>query len=127
LKVPATWLRVRAEALVTGELSYVLSFAIAAVLIAYGAGAGEFVQVSVAACHGSKARAARPLLWPALTVATIRAAVAGRRCRRGAVNFRLVGADGIGFFRHWAFRPAGFLDASQTLLLGIEQVPRWPW
>ena len=56
LSGPAAWLASFAGGLAAGELSFVLSFAIAAVLVAYGKGATEFARRLLERVTGSKAR-----------------------------------------------------------------------
>jgi len=63
------WLVSFAGGLAAGELSFALSFAIAAVLVAYGKSAAEFAQRLVEQFTGSRARGGRLV---ALTAATIR-------------------------------------------------------
>ena len=114
LKVPATWLASFARTLVTGELSFILSFAIAAVLVAYGVGAGELVRRLLVRVTGSKARGAR---LAALTVATIRGVAVGV-IGVAVIQTALIG---IGFFAIGL--PAAGLLTLATLLLGVVQVP----
>lgn len=100
--------------LAIGELSFVLSFAIAAVLIAYGKAGIEFTQRLLARVTGSAARAKRLVT---LTAATIRGV------GLGVVGVALIQALllGVGFFAI-GLRAAGSLTLV-ALLLGIMQVP----
>jgi predicted PurR-regulated permease PerM len=59
LKGPVVWLASFAGGLAAGELSFVLSFAIAAVLVAYGKGAADFAQGLLELVTGSKAHGTR--------------------------------------------------------------------
>ncbi len=59
LTEPAAWLASFAGGLAAGELSFILSFAIAAVLVAYGAGVAEFGQRLFERVTGSKAHGAQ--------------------------------------------------------------------
>ena len=74
LSGPAAWLASFAGGLAAGELAFVLSFAIAAVLVAYGKGATEFAQRLLERVTGSTARAAQLVT---LTAATIRGVALG--------------------------------------------------
>ena len=114
LKGPAAWLVSFAGGLAAGELSFVLSFAIAAILVAYGEGAGEFAQRLLELVTGSKARGARLVT---LTVATIRGVALG------VVGVAVIQSLllGIGFFAIGL--PAAGLLTLVALLLGIVQVP----
>ena len=114
LRRPAAWLASFAGGLATGELSFILSFAIAAVLVAYGKGAAEFTQRLLDHVTGSKARGARLVT---LTVATIRGVALG------VVGVAVIQSllIGVGFFAIGL--PAAGLLTLATLLLGIVQVP----
>ena len=114
LKRPAAWLVSFAGGLATGELSFVLSFGIAAVLVAYGEGAAEFAQRLMERVSGSRERGARLVT---LTVATIRGVAIG------VVGVAVIQALllGIGFFAIGL--PAAGLLTLAALLLGIVQVP----
>src|SRR5215204_7310828 len=74
LSGPAAWLASFAGGLATGELAFVLSFAIAAVLVAYGEGATKFGRRLLERVTGSTARAAQLVT---LTAATIRGVALG--------------------------------------------------
>ena len=65
----ASWLASFAGGLAAGQLSFVLSFAVAAVLIAYGEGVTEFATRLLERITGSKAQGPRLV---AMTAATIR-------------------------------------------------------
>ena len=114
LNGPATWLVSFAGSLATAELSFVLSFGIAAVLIAYGRGAAAFSQSLMARVAGDAARGARLIT---LTVATIRGVAIG------VIGVAVIQAllVGIGFFAI-GLKAAGLLTLA-ALLLGIVQVP----
>ena len=114
LKGPAAWLVSFAGGLAAGELSFVLSFAVAAVLVAYGKGAAEFAQRLLELATGSEARGAR---LATLTAATIRGVALG------VVGVAVIQSLllGIGFFAI-GFSAAGLLTLA-ALVLGIVQVP----
>lgn len=114
LRGPAAWLVSFAGGLATGELSLVLSFGIAAVLVAYGTVAAEFVQRLMVRVSGSRERGARLVT---LTVATIRGVAIG------VVGVAVIQALllGIGFFAIGL--PAAGLLTLAALLLAIVQVP----
>jgi predicted PurR-regulated permease PerM len=57
LSRPATWLASFAGGLATGELAFVLSFVVAAVLVGYGTGAAEFARQLLERATGSATRA----------------------------------------------------------------------
>jgi predicted PurR-regulated permease PerM len=114
LKGLAAWLASFARGLATGELSFVLSFAIAAVLVAYGKGAAGFAQRLLERVTGSRARGGHLV---ALTAATIRGVALG--IVGVAVIQSLLLA--VGFFAIGL--PAAGLLTLATLLLGIVQVP----
>ncbi len=114
LSGPAKWLASFAGGLVASELSFILSFAIAAVLIAYGKGAADFARSLLGRISGSKARGAHLVT---LTAATIRGVATG------VVGVAVIQAllVGIGFFAIGL--PAAGLLTIATLLLAIVQVP----
>ena len=114
LREVGAWLVSFAGGLAAGELSFILSFVIAAVLVAYGKSAAEFAQRLVERITGSKERAAH---LTALTAATIRGVALG------VVGVAVIQAllVGIGFFAI-GLSVAGLLTLA-TLLLGIVQVP----
>ncbi|WP_243370176.1 AI-2E family transporter [Microvirga solisilvae] len=114
LSGPLTWLGSFAGGLALGELSFVLSFAIAAVLIAYGKGAAEFARRLLVRVTGSTTRAVQLV---ALTAATIRGV------GLGVVGVALIQAMllGVGFFVI-GLQAAGPLTLI-ALLLGIMQIP----
>jgi predicted PurR-regulated permease PerM len=114
LKRPATWLMSFAGGLATGEASFILSFGIAAVLIAYGTGAAEFAQRLSVRLSGGKERGARLVT---LTAATIRGVAIG------VVGVAVIQALllGIGFFAIGL--PAAGLLTLAALLLAVIQVP----
>lgn len=114
LKRPAAWLVSFAGGLVTGELSFALSFAIAALLVAYGWGSAEFAQRLLERVSGNKERGARLVT---LTVTTIRGVALG------VVGVAIIQALllGAGFFAIGL--PAAGLLTLAALLLSIVQVP----
>jgi predicted PurR-regulated permease PerM len=111
---PLAWLASFAGGLAIGELSFVLSFAIAAVLVVYGKGATEFARRLLERVTGSRARAVQLVT---LTAATIRGVALG------VVGVALIQSLllGIGFFAI-GLQAAGPLTLV-ALLLGIMQVP----
>ena len=114
LSGPAAWLVSFAGGLAAGELSFVLSFAIAAVLVAYGKGAAEFAQRLLERVTGSKARGARLVTLTAATIRGVALGVVGV----AVIQSLLIG---VGFFAIGL--PAAGLLTLATLLLGIVQVP----
>lgn len=114
LKGPAATLASFASGLAAGELMFVVSFAIAAVLVAYGVGAMEFAQRLLTRILGSPAQGTRLV---ALTAATIRGVATG------VVGVAVIQAvlTGIGFFAI-GLEAAGLLTLV-TLLIAIVQVP----
>jgi predicted PurR-regulated permease PerM len=114
LSGPLAWLGSFASGLAIGELSFVLSFAIAAVLMAYGKGAAELARRLLVRVTGSTARAVQLVT---LTAATIRGV------GLGVVGVALIQAVllGVGFFVI-GLQAAGPLTLI-ALLLGIMQVP----
>jgi predicted PurR-regulated permease PerM len=114
LKGPAAWLLSFAGSLLGSELSFILSFGIAAVLIAYGKGAAEFARHLLERVTGSKARGAHLVT---LTAATIRGVALGVVGVAVVQSFFI----GVGFFAIGL--PAAGLLTLVTLLLAIVQVP----
>jgi predicted PurR-regulated permease PerM len=114
LSGPAASLMSFAGSLAAGELSFVLSFAIATVLIAYGKGAAEFARRLLERVTGSKARGARLVTLTAATVRGVAVGVVGV----AVIQALLVG---VGFFAIGL--PAAGLLTLATLLLAIVQVP----
>jgi predicted PurR-regulated permease PerM len=114
LSRPASWLASFAGGLATGELAFVLSFVIAAVLVAYGKGATEFARRLLERATGSTARAVQLVT---LTAATIRGVALG------VVGVALIQSLllGVGYFAI-GLQAAGFLTLA-AFLLGIMQVP----
>jgi predicted PurR-regulated permease PerM len=114
LSGPLAWFASFAGGLAIGELSFVLSFAIAAVLIAYGKGGAEFARRLLTRVTGNTARAIQLVT---LTVATIRGV------GLGVVGVALIQALllGVGFLAV-GLQAAGPLTLI-ALLLGIMQVP----
>ena len=114
VKGPAMWLASFAGGLASGELSFVLSFAIAAVLVAYGMGATEFAGQLLERATGDKARAVRLVTLTAATIRGVALGVVGV----AVIQSLLIG---IGFFAIGL--PAAGLLTLAALLLGIVQVP----
>jgi len=114
LSTPAAWLVSFASGLATAELAFLLSFGIAAVLVAYGRGATAFALNLLQRVTGDADRGAQLIT---LTVATIRGVAIG------VIGVAVIQAVlvGIGFFAI-GLRTAGLLTLA-TLLLGIVQVP----
>jgi predicted PurR-regulated permease PerM len=114
LSRPVAWLASFAGGLATAELSLVLSFGIAAVLVAYGQGTSDFARRLLACVTGSKERGVHMV---ALTAATIRGVAVG------VVGVAVIQAllIGVGFFAIGI--PAAGLLTLVTLLLAIVQVP----
>jgi predicted PurR-regulated permease PerM len=111
---PLAWLASFAGGLAIAELSLVLSFAIAAVLVIYGKGAVEFARRLLERVTGSRARAVQLVT---LTAATIRGVALG------VIGVALIQSLllGVGFFAI-GLQAAGPLTLV-ALLLGIMQVP----
>jgi predicted PurR-regulated permease PerM len=114
LSEPVAWLASFAGRLAVGELAIVLSFALAAVLVASGEGATEFARRLMERVIGSKTRAVQLV---ALTAATIRGVALG------VVGVALIQSLllGVGYFAI-GLEAAGLLTMA-ALLLGIMQVP----
>ncbi|MBN9439722.1 AI-2E family transporter [Bosea sp. (in: a-proteobacteria)] len=111
---PLAWLGSFAGRLVIGELSFIVSFAIAAVLLAYGLDAAALVRRVLLRVTGSQERTER---LANLTAATIRGV------GLGVVGVALVQSFllGLGFFAI-GLQAAGPLTLV-ALLLGIIQIP----
>jgi predicted PurR-regulated permease PerM len=114
LSEPATRLVSSAGGLVAGQLSFVLSFAIAAVLVAYGRGAADFARRLLGLFTGSEERGAHLVTLTAATIRGVAVGVVGV-----AVIQSLLLA--IGFFAIGL--PAAGLWTVILLLLCIVQVP----
>jgi predicted PurR-regulated permease PerM len=114
LSGPTAWLVSFAGGLAAGELSFVLSFAIAAVLVAYGKGAAEFARRLLEGVTGSKARGARLVTLTAATIRGVALGVVGV----AVIQSLLIG---VGYFAIGL--PAAGLLTLATLLLAIVQVP----
>jgi predicted PurR-regulated permease PerM len=114
LSKPVAWLVSFAGGLATAELAFLLSFGIAAVLLAYGQAASSFAQRLMRRVAGDADRGRQLIV---LTVATIRGVAIG------VLGVAVIQAFlvGIGFFAI-GLRAAGLLTLA-TLLLGIVQVP----
>ena len=111
---PLAWLAAFAGGLAIGELSLVLSFVIAAVLVYYGTRATEFARRLLDRVTGSRTRAVQLVK---LTAATIRGV------GLGVIGVALIQSLllGIGFFAI-GLQAAGPLTLL-ALVLGIMQVP----
>jgi len=114
LKSAAAWLASFAGRMAAGELSFILSFVIAAILVAYGKPIAQFAQRLLQIITGSGERAARLV---ALTASTVRGVLIGV-VGVAAIQSVLLG---IGFFAIGL--PGAGLLTLVTLLLGIVQVP----
>jgi len=114
LSGPAAWLASFAGGLAAGELSFILSFAIAAVLLAYGKGAADFARRLLERVTGSKAQGARLVTLSAATIRGVALGVVGV----AVIQSLLIG---VGFFAIGL--PAAGLLTLATLLLAIVQVP----
>jgi len=114
LKGPAAWLVSSAGGLAVGEVLFVISFAIAALLVAYGQSAAEFSQRLLERVTGSKAQGARLVMMTAATIRGVALGVIGV----AVIQSLLIGA---GFFAI-GLQSAGLLTLA-TLLLAIVQVP----
>ena len=114
LKGPAAWLASSAGGLAAAEISFVLSLAIAAVLIAYGKGVAEFITQLLERVTDSNVQAVR---FVTLTAATIRGVALG------VVGVAVIQSllIGVGFFAI-GLQGAGLWTLA-TLLLAIAQVP----
>ena len=114
LRKPATGLLSFAGALAAAQLSFVLSFAIAAVLVAYAKSATGFAQRLLQVVTGSRARGVQLV---ALMTATIRGVAVGV-VGVAAIQALLLG---VGFFAIGL--PGAGLITLAALLLGVVQVP----
>src|ERR671910_2275805 len=77
LSGPMAWLASFAGSLATGQLSFVVSFAIAAVLVVYGRGATEFAQRFLERVTSSQARAVHLVTLMAATIRGVALGVIG--------------------------------------------------
>ncbi|QGY03026.1 AI-2E family transporter [Methylobacterium mesophilicum SR1.6/6] len=114
LKRPVAWLLSAVRGLATSEISFVLSFAIAAVVIAYGESAAKFSRTFLSRTTGNEARGSQ---LAALIVATIRSVALGI-VGVAVIQALLLGA---GFFAIGL--PAAGLLTLATFFLCIVQVP----
>lgn len=114
LRRPAAWLLSTARRFAAGEVSFVLSFAIAAILVGYGKGAAAFTRQVLARATGSTARGTE---LAGLAVDTIRGVALGI-VGVAVIQSLLLGA---GFFVIGL--PAAGLWTLASLLLCIAQVP----
>ncbi len=114
LSGPAAWLASFAARLAVDELSFVLSFAIAAVLLAYGRGAAAFAEHLLEFMTGNGGRGPR---LTALTAATVRGVAIG------VVGVAAIQAIllGVGFFAIGL--PGAGLLMVIAMFFGIVQVP----
>jgi predicted PurR-regulated permease PerM len=111
---PLAWAASFAGSLAIAELSFVVSFAIAAVLVVYGGGGAAFAQRFLERVTSSQARAVQLV---ALTATTIRGVALG------VIGVALIQSVllGVGFFAI-GIQAAGPLTLL-ALLLGVMQVP----
>lgn len=114
LSRPAAWLASLAGRLAAGELAFVLSFGIAAVLVAYDRAGAALAQRLLEFMTGNRGRGPRLI---ALTTATVRGVAIG------VVGVAVVQSllIGVGFFAIGL--PGAGLLMLLALLLGIVQVP----
>jgi len=114
LSGPAAWLASFAGGLATGEVSFILSFGIAAVLLAYGDSAARFARRLLVRITGDRERGDH---LTALTAATIRGVALG------VVGVAVIQAllVGIGFFAIGL--PAAGLWTLLMFLLALVQIP----
>ncbi len=110
----AAWLASFAGGLAAGQLSFVLSFAVAAVLIAYGEGATQFASRLLERITGSKAQGPRLVEMTAATIRGVAVGVVGV----AVIQSLLIGA---GFFA-MGLSSAGVLTLV-VLLFAVVQVP----
>lgn len=114
LRAPAARLVSSAGGLAASQLSFVLSFAIAAVLVAYGKGAGEFARLLLGLFVGSEVRGTHLVTLTAATIRGVAIGVVGVAAIQSlllAAGFFAIGLPGAGF---WTIL---------VLLLCIVQVP----
>lgn len=114
LRKPVAGLASLAGRLAAAELQFVLSFAIAAVLVAYGAGLAEFARRLLQLVTGSRAWGERLVGLTAATIRGVALGIVGVAVVQSAllaVGFFAIGLPG-----------AGLLTLA-VLLLGIVQVP----
>jgi len=114
LREPATRLVSSAGGLAAGQLAFVLSFGIAAVLVAYGSGAADFARRLLGLFTGSEARGAHLVTLTAATIRGVAVGVVGIAVVQSlllAVGFFAIGLPAAGF---WTVL---------LLLLCIVQVP----
>ena len=114
LRAPAAWLVSSTGGLTASVLSFILSFAIAAVIVAYGKGAAAFAQRLLQTVIGSEAQGARLVT---LTAATIRGVALG------VVGVAMIQALLIGVAFFAIGLPAAGLLTLAIFFLGIVQVP----
>src|SRR4051794_5942570 len=99
LKGTAAWLGSFAGSLAAGGLSFVLSFAIAAVLVAYGESGAEFARRLLERVTGSKVRGAQLVTLTAATIRSVALGVVGvaviQSCLIG-VGFFAIGLPAAG-------------------------------
>ncbi|MDV4157786.1 AI-2E family transporter [Rhizobium leguminosarum] len=114
LSKPAAWLASFAGGLAAGSLSFVLSIAIAAVLVAYARSAAAFALSLLEFVTNSKARGARLIHLTATTIRGVAVGVVGV----AVIQSLLVG---IGFFAIGV--PAASALTLVTFLLAVVQIP----
>jgi predicted PurR-regulated permease PerM len=114
LKAAAAWLASLAGRLAAGELQFILSFVIAAILIAYGNATAGFAERMMQLVTGSVERGSRLVVLTAATIRGVAVGVVGV----AAIQSLLLG---VGFFAIGL--PGAGLLTLVTLLLGIVQVP----
>ncbi len=114
LRGPAAWLVSSTGGLAASVCAFILSFTIAAVIVAYGTGAAAFAQRLLQTVIGSDTRGGRLV---ALTAATIRGVALG------VVGVAIIQSLLIGVAFFAVGLPAAGLLTLATLFLGIVQVP----
>jgi len=114
LKVAAAWLVSFAGRFAAGELMFILSFVVAAILIAYGKPAADFARRMLEIVTGSRERGTQLVTLTAATVRGVLIGVVGVAAIQSALL-------GIGFFAIGL--PGAGLVTLVVLLLGIVQVP----
>lgn len=114
LSTPVTWLALFAGSLAIGEVSFVISFAIAVILVAYGSESAGFARRVLERLTGSSSRASELLALIAATIRGVGLGVVGVALAQSLLL-------GLGFFAI-GLRVAGPLTLI-ALILGIMQVP----
>jgi predicted PurR-regulated permease PerM len=114
LRAAAAWVVSAAGRLAAAELSFVLAFGIAAVLVAYGKAVADFARRLLQLLSGSAARGVRLVALTAATIRGVALGVLGVAAIQAALL--AVGFFGIGL-------PTAAILTVAALLLGVVQVP----